>query len=253
MVKAYSTLGAVVVSCALAASAAAGPTPLPESKEAKEVAPAPTLPPCNWQGFYLGLHAGGDFGDSTATDFEYNVFPARDWSYDVAGFNGGIQTGYNLQPWRMLVVGVETDLGYLGLNGNGAEPASPGHDTVGKTESDFYLSWRGRVGVALDRWLLFATGGGIAVNYEARVVDDCDTGNCGGTLGSGSSSDFRLGWTVGAGVEYCFSRHWSAKVEYLYFDLENDRLHFHDNLGGSFPFDAETDGHIFRTGLNFRF
>jgi len=249
-VNSSSGLSAVFLSCALALSTLAGPEPL--LRESKEVAPVPA-PPCNWQGFYLGLHAGGDFGDSTATDFEYNVFPARDWSYDVSGFNGGMQAGFNLQPWRMFVVGVETDLGYLGLNGNGAEPASPGHDTVGKTESDFYLSWRGRVGVALDRWLLFATGGGIAVNYEARVVDDCGTGDCGADLGRGSSSDFRLGWTVGGGVEYCLNQHWSAKVEYLYFDLEGDKFDFHDLRGRSLPFDTETDGHIFRAGLNYRF
>src|SRR5438477_6927468 len=144
--KSDSRLGAAFVSCALAISAAAGPTPLPESKEAKEIAPAPEpMPACNWQGFYVGVHAGGDFGESTATDFAYNVFPARDWSYDVSGFNGGAQAGYNLQLWSKLVVGVETDLGYLGLNGEGTEPASPGGDTVGKTESDFYMTWRGRV------------------------------------------------------------------------------------------------------------
>jgi outer membrane immunogenic protein len=181
------------------------------------------------------------------------VFPAKDWSYDVSGFNGGMQAGFNLQPWRMFVVGVEADLGYLGLNGKGTEPASPGGDTFGETESDFYLTWRGRAGVALDHWLLFATGGGIAVNYEARVVDDCNTGNCGPDLGRGSSSDFRLGWTVGGGVEYCFNRHWSAKAEYLYFDLENDKFNFHDLQGRSLPFDTETDGHIVRAGLNFRF
>ena len=249
----FSRLSAVFLSCALVLSAVAGPEPLPrEYKESKEVAPVPA-PPCNWQGFYLGLHAGGDFGDSTATDFEYNVFPARDWNYDVSGFNGGMQAGYNLQLWRMFVVGVEGDLGYLGLNGEGAEPASPGRDTVGETESDFYLTLRGRAGVALDRWLLFATGGLIAVNYEARVVDHCDTGACGPDLGRGSSSDFRLGWTVGGGVEYCLNRHWSAKVEYLYFDLENDEFDFHDLQGRSLPFDTETDGHIFRAGLNFRF
>ena len=89
--------------------------------------------------------------------------------------------------------------------------------------------------------------------YEARVFDDCDTGACGPDLGRGSSSDFRLGWTVGGGVEYCLSSHWSTKIEYLYFDLENDKFDFHDLQGRSLPFDTETDGHIFRAGLNYRF
>jgi outer membrane immunogenic protein len=253
-VRCYLSLSAIFLNCVLASLAPAGSAALlPDSKQSKEVAPAPEPASCDWRGFYVGLHAGGDFGDSTATDFEYNVFPARDWSYGVAGFNGGLQAGFNLQPWKMFVVGVETDLGYLGVNGDRAEPASPGHDTVGETESDFYLTWRGRVGVALDRWLVFATGGGIAVNYEASVVDHCSTGACGPDLGRGSSSDFRVGWTVGGGLEYCLNRHWSAKAEYLYFDLGNDRFDFHNLQGAPFPFDTETDGHIFRAGLNFRF
>lgn len=245
-------LGVSVLICALALSAVAGPEPLP--RESKEVAPASVPePPCTWQGFYIGLHAGGEFGDSTATDFEYNVFPARDWSYDDSGFNGGMQAGFNLQLWRMLVIGIETDLGYLGLNGEGTEPASPGGDTFGETESDFYSTWRGRIGLGLDRWLLFVAGGGIGVNYEARVVDDCDVSPCGDDLGRGSSSDFRVGWTVGGGVEYCLNRHWSAKVEYLYFDLGNERFDFHNGAGAPFPFETKTDGHIFRAGLNYRF
>ncbi len=32
----------------------------------------------------------------------------------------------------------------------------------------------------------------------------------------------RTGWTAGGGVEWMFAPHWSAKLEYLYFDLDSN-------------------------------
>ena len=34
-----------------------------------------------------------------------------------------------------------------------------------------------------------------------------------------SSSDIRVGWTMGGGAEYALSQHFSLKVEYLFVDL----------------------------------
>jgi outer membrane immunogenic protein len=36
---------------------------------------------------------------------------------------------------------------------------------------------------------------------------------------AGSFSDTRFGWTVGGGGEWKFSANWTAKLEYLYYDL----------------------------------
>jgi opacity protein-like surface antigen len=40
-----------------------------------------------------------------------------------------------------------------------------------------------------------------------------------GTSTAGAISQTRTGWTAGAGLEWMFARQWSAKVEYLYYDL----------------------------------
>ena len=212
---------------------------------------------CNWTGFYAGINAGGVFGTSDASDFEYNTFKngdkSIDWSYDVSGFTGGGQLGYNFQVWKSLVLGVEVDGGYLGVDGSKREPLSPGDDTFGKTEGAVYSSWRGRVGMAVDNWLLYVTGGGFGSNAQISAVDDCNTGPCGPSLGGGSSDDFRVGLTVGGGFEYCFNPHWSVRVEYLYFDLGTEDFTFTDDRGFPYKFDTETDGHIVRSGLNFKF
>ena len=171
---------------ALALTVVAGPEPLPSGKEMKEVAPAP-LPECNWSGFYLGVNVGGQWGHSENEDLDYNFgvpngFDGpKPWGYNESGVVAGGQIGYNFQ-WNWIVLGIEGDFGYMNVDGSGVEPGSPGNDTRGETDSDFYTTIRGRLGVAFGHWLFYGTGGWIGVNYDTRVVDNCDTGLCGGDL-----------------------------------------------------------------------
>ena len=37
--------------------------------------------------------------------------------------------------------------------------------------------------------------------------------------GTWSGSDTKVGWTVGGGLEWAWSRDWSVKAEYLYLDF----------------------------------
>jgi outer membrane immunogenic protein len=236
-------------SFALAAMAFAG-TDYYSGKETVAPAPAPTL--CDWTGFYIGLHAGGQFGHSETNDLDdWNLTAHHHFGYSESGFNGGMQVGYNFQ-WHWLVTGPEFDLGYLALHGRGTEPGSPGNDSRGEGDGDFYTTMRGRIGVALDCWLVYATGGGIGVNYTKRFIDDCSTGTCGGGVIDARDTDFSWGYTVGGGVERMIGHHWSVKAEYLYFSLGDNR--FSAVSGGTrYGFDAETQGHIVRAGLNYKF
>ena len=258
----------LIVFCAcnaLALIAFAGPESLPRDyKQSKEVAPVPP-PPCDWTGFYFGLHAGGQFGHSEDLDDDYNFATPRGWGYSESGFVAGGQVGYNWQ-WGCLVLGPEFDIGYMNLDGSGVEPGSPGDDTVGKSDSDFYVTFRGRLGFAHDCWLFYATGGIIGVNYDTSVVDDCVTGDCGGEVLEGvHKQEFNWGPTVGGGIERMLGRHWSIKLEYLYYTLDDQSFqgtsHEVGLLSTSAPtgkdeiykFTGETTGHIVRAGLNFRF
>lgn len=231
-------------------------TVMSEAKDSKNILPAAGAR-CDWRGFYLGLNAGGTFGESVATDIDdYNSgsVGAKHWGYDVSGFVGGLEAGYNFQPRPWLVLGVEGDLGYLGLDGHRTQPGSPDNDTIAETGDGFYATLRGRAGVAFNHLLLYATGGGIGVNNEVRVFDDRSTPPAGLGSGDASSREFRLGWTLGGGVAYALNCHWSVKVEYLYYNLETERASFVNSFDqDTIRWDTETDGHLVRAGLDFKF
>lgn len=262
----------VFASAGLAAVALAGPNSIPDySKESKEVAPVPPPPGCDWTGFYIGLHAGGQFGDSHDVDINGYNLRGEHWGYDESGFVGGGQAGYNWQ-WKWLVLGPEFDVGYMNLDGSHVQPGSipqSDGDTSGKSDSDLYVTLRGRVGVNVDWhgcWLLYATGGGIGVNYETRVVDTRIIPPAGDGLIDAHKEEFVWGYTVGGGIERQIGRHWSVKIEYLYFNLEDQSFtgtatffgFANTNSTSGRPprldhFKGDTDGNIVRAGLNFRF
>jgi outer membrane immunogenic protein len=245
----------VIAFCACSAlvlSVVAGPEHF--SSKDKEVTAAPAPPGCEWSGFYVGVNGGGQFGhseDRTGNPGYNNA--NQEWGYSESGFVGGGQIGYNFQLLHWLVLGAEGDIGYMNLDGTGVQPGSPGGDTRGESSSDFYTTFRGRIGVALNCWLIYATGGGIGVNYNTRVVDDCITGACGGGLIDGHTQDFDWGYTFGGGIERMLGRHWTIKVEYLYFAVDSQSFSAVGNFGGTFGWNADTAGHIVRAGLNFKF
>jgi outer membrane immunogenic protein len=251
-----------IAACAtliLTLTAFGGPEPMPSGKEMKEVAPAPP-PECNWTGFYIGINVGGQWGHSEDEDFDYNFgvpngFDGpKSWGYDESGVIAGGQVGYNFQ-WNWLVLGIEGDLGYMDLNGRGVEPGSPGDDTIGKTSSDFFTSARGRIGLAFGHWLFYGTGGWIGVNYETRIIDDCDVAPCGPDRVDAGKTEFNSGWTGGGGIEYMLSCHWTIRGEYLRYELDDQSfdtttINFHNsaNFKGK-----GTEGNIFRAALNYKF
>ncbi len=88
-------------------------------------------------------------------------------------------------------------------------------------------------------WLLYGTGG-LAVG-DVHGWDSVEPA---------SGSDFRAGWTVGAGVETSFAPHWTAKLEYLYVDL--GKSHLFDFVPG-IPEFVSFKTNILRAGLNYSF
>ena len=252
-------LTTLVCTCAaLALAAWAGPEPMSSGKEMKQVAPPPP-PECNWTGFYIGVHVGGQWGHSEDVDLDgyQTAFPPSEWGYDESGVVAGGQIGYNYQ-WNWLVLGIEADLGYMNLDGSGVshfDAVNFASDTHGETESDFYTTIRGRIGVAFGHWLFYGTGGGIGVNLETRVIDNCDVAPCGDDLINAGTKDFNWGWTGGGGIEYMFGCHWTIKGEYLRYQLDDQSFSAVSINNGFLAhfIGRGTEGNIFRAGLNYKF
>jgi len=166
----------------------------------------------SWAGPYLGGNLGWDWGsvDNNPTK--------------PSGFVGGAQAGYNWQngPW---VFGLEGD-----IQGTGAS------DTFApwKFSNPWFGTVRGRAGYALNNVLLYGTAG-LAFGELT-----------GQTFGSLSESHTNAGWTVGLGAEVGLAQNWSAKVEYLYVDLNDS----------NFTITGAQNGYHFgllRAGVNYHF
>ena len=160
----------------------------------------------DWTGFYIGAHAGYSRGSSNAVLSDPASTAA---SNSFSGVIGGVQAGYNYQLPSGVLLGVEADItfpNYLTSNSVVSSLASA-RSTV--TEQwDYVATARGRVGYASGPWLAYATGG-LAWAGE-RFLNTPDIGSDEKILNT------RLGWAAGAGVEYAFAPHWSARLEYLY-------------------------------------
>lgn len=158
-----------------------------------------------------------------------------------AGRLGGT-LGYNWRtgPW---IFGLEGDYSWANISGssNTCGATSPLPHACG-TKLQSLGTLRGRIGyamVATGNWLPYVTGG--------LAVGELQAWNA---LFASSGSDFRAGWTVGAGVEASITKNWTVKIEYLYADLGNRQTF---NVMPGVPETVSFTANILRAGVNYRF
>ena len=173
-------------------------------------------PVANWSGFYIGALLGYKWGEA-------EVDAAG--SVDIEGFDGGTYIGANYQ-WNQYVLGVEADALISGVDGSAGGVSA---------DQDWSGSLRARAGIALDKFLLYGTGGVAVTDVE---VSDA----------TGSDSNTHWGWTLGAGAEAMLRDNVLARVEYRYSDYEDKTY----TLGGG-PTDADLETHSIRAGVGLKF
>ena len=248
-------------------------------------APPPVVEVWNWTGFYIGGNAGYSWGrgDSDVSYFStvtgLPIAPAPG-SITSAGFNmngaiAGGQIGYNWQS-NNWVFGLEADAQWSDEKGRASYlcaataiggPCLPGLTFLpaGATGTvltlDQHLEWfgtvRGRVGfLATPKVLFYGTGGLAYGSIKSTGAIAGFNGNGVAVAAIGTTSDVRLGWTLGAGVEGKITNNWSAKLEYLYMDFDTFRAATFTlaplaTIGGNV--DTRFHDHILRVGLNYTF
>ncbi|MGB3867030.1 MAG: outer membrane protein [Xanthobacteraceae bacterium] len=179
----------------------------------------------NWTGFYIGGFGGyGWTGDVTSGA----------GGLDMTGGFGGGTIGYNWQN-NNVVFGIEVDAAGADISASAGVPGV----LWAKSQINAFGTVRGRLGVTPSpSSLLYVTGGYAWANNKLSV-----------DLGGLTASDSRThsGWTVGAGLEYMFAPNWSAKVEYLYADLDGQ-----DYFNGTLS-SGRTSLNSVKAGINYHF
>jgi len=200
----------------LAALAAAGWTASAEAADMNYGGRAPytvnqPLNAYSWAGPYLGGNIGYEWGS-----VDHNAAKP-------SGFVGGVQAGYNFQngPW---VFGIEGDIQAAGAD-----------DTFApwKFSNPWFGTVRGRAGYALNNILFYGTAGLAFGELRAQTF-------------GWSESHSSVGWTLGLGAEVGLAQNWSAKIEYLYYDLSTSQFAI---TGVSNGYSAS----VVRAGVNYHF
>jgi outer membrane immunogenic protein len=196
-------------------------------------APAPVAygRPFSWTGLYVGAQVGYGWGTTDASSGPTTGFD-QTYGYDTNGWVGGGHLGYNWQV-QNLVFGVETDIEGANIRGKGVGSLGLTHDT----DVSWLGSTRGRLGIAYDRTLFYATAG---LAYGDVKIDK----------GFASYSDVRTGWTVGGGIEQAISDRMTFRLEYRYTDLGS--TNFSSTAANSID-KSSVDFHTVRAGVSFKF
>jgi outer membrane immunogenic protein len=211
-------------------------------------------PPFSWSGCYIGGNVGGAWAHVDQSVVNEEDFVSRS-SGRSSSFIAGGQVGCNWQFTSSWVFGVEGDFNWLDLKRSRAFGTGNrvGEDLAGSqtTKLRWLTTVRARLGYAWDRSLLYLKGGlaGGDVTSSVSVV------HTDGSVFSGSTSDVRWGWTVGAGYEYAFTRTISGKLEYLHFDLGNVSypvLLVSGQSSLTLAGNAKVTGDLVRVGINIK-
>ena len=208
----------------------------------------------NWTGFYVGGYVGTTWG---STNWTFVVPPAfTRTSPDFDGFVGGGQIGFNYQIGST-VIGFEADIG--GSNAKGALACPNAFFFTCESHMDWLSTITGRIGYTWGRTLFYAKGGFAAARMTEQTVWNPDgapvivalTGTP-PTPTTQASTATPTGFTIGAGFEFGLTPNWSAKAEYLYYDLGNTNYTFTADTFTNVAKVHET-GNLVRLGLNYRF
>lgn len=212
-------------------------------------APAYAAPAYNWGGFYVGAHIGYGWGTTNFDQYQTNGNYELSGSFDRDGVFGGGQIGYNVMLSPNWLIGIEADIS--GADIKGGSQAIVGATTVSGTSTiDYFGTVRGRLGYAVDNVLFYGTGGLL----WGHAKSSRDLTNAGVTASSSFTANPTT-WVAGGGIEWGFAPNWSAKIEYLYSELDTagDFTYTGAFAAGNRHIESTTELHTVKLGVNYRF
>ncbi|MBQ1203287.1 MAG: porin family protein [Loktanella sp.] len=210
-----------------------------------------------WTGFYAGGAGAVGLFNSETTDHWCKV-ACDGASLGEVGSAFGIAAGYDMQLGS-LVIGVVADYMTGTFETENVVSNGDGDPYASFTEAswDSIITLRGRAGVAVDRSLIYVSGGVAHVDVAYR--HDFNFGPDADLRGYRPYSGQETGFAAGVGVEHAFADNLSISAEYLYVGLPsvNGGAYF-SNFDNEEPSEDSTvtfrsSAHLIRVGANWRF
>jgi outer membrane immunogenic protein len=229
-------------------------------------APPPVVAPpvvFSWTGFYFGGNVGGAWSHTDYTSSTPAGADVFNGSFDLSGWFGGGQVGFNYQFAPSFVLGVEADGEASDITGNTSGCTVTGCASS-RIKADDFGTVRGRLGWAWNNVLLYGTGGWAFSHSTTDRTIDCVGPACvsGGPsfpsplVGAvATASGTQSGWAAGAGIEWAFLPSWTVRVQYLHLQFDNiNRTFVYPGFpGGTRTSVANTDTDTVGVGLNYLF
>lgn len=184
----------------------------------------------DWNGFYIGGHAGYGWGDvkdkpHNSSFFQPIVAGTKASASPSAGAAGG-HIGYNYQVGRSLL-GLEAAFTWAGADDSFTVSRRDSvTETVTRTahyDLDWLLAVAPRLGYAWHHWLAYVKGGVALGRASARYAQQYYVNGIPGQHAAYSESSYHVGPTLGLGIEYAFAPNWIFGVEYNYYGLGSQR------------------------------
>jgi outer membrane immunogenic protein len=205
-------------------------------------APALAAPAYDWSGFYVGVFGGGGYGNHNLNNANGPAgFANFTVNYSSTGAVAGGELGYNWQSGNY-IIGLEGDYSWADINGN--DNFALGSDDATKLRGA--ATFRARGGIAVDRLLLFFTGGWAHGELTHTNTDP--------VFGIDKFSVNRSGLTAGGGIAYAVTNNVIGKLEYRYYDFGTyARAGSPLTPNGQLPFNVANTYSVVTLGLDYKF
>ena len=222
------SVAAIAVTAALAGPVKAADLPLKAS---------PIVVRSTWTGFYIGGHLGyGEGRFPTVADL--TDLSRGDIVNDPSGWVGGLHAGYNWQH-NSFVFGLEADVSAVGWSKHTFFGTAPRGI---QNSVDLLATLRGRVGLAFDRALIYATGG--LAYTQAKFLSHSP----GGTVHGNGTFD-KWGYVLGGGAEWKYNPNLSFRLEGLWYKFDDEKFFVTDHIWRN----EFREAWVVRGGLSYHF
>jgi outer membrane immunogenic protein len=230
------------------APAASNPAPAPLPAKAA----APAEPAYSWTGCYVGLSGGDNRGDSEhiakSGAFTGNTITGNLKMPDSGIAGGSIGCDYQIEK---TVMGFENSASWTGLRGSSNDVPPFDVNGVSSTRQNWIDTLTGRIGYAMDRFLIYGAAGAAFAGTDVTVTN---------ATGTYSESQPRAGLAVGVGGEWAaWVASWGDvrfRLEYMHADF-GTRQYFATPIvtatGTILTRDVKLTDDMVRAGINVRF